>query len=401
MGKLLKFFTVVLIISPPAVPRTGFAGVLKSLDEELTSLVEKTEPYLVTVRGQGPWKNLIATGIVHDNEGYLITSSRVYDADHFEVRFKNGESYPAEKIGVDRQTGLAVLKIDVGDLKEPRWGEASGLKDGAWILVVGNSYGIPATVNFGILSGRTDEGFLELGVDVSPGSSGGAVLDTDGRVVGVVIAVETDLESFADDSVRNAYLQSMYSAKRFPGLSRKSENKAIAVPAEQVKDIADQLIKYGEVKRGFLGISQRNLPAERRREYGIEHGVLVVEVVEDSPAEKAGLKEGDIILAVGDDSIENTAELFDLIRSQRPGDKVTILYYRDGEKSKADVTLAKAKEDLLLGAWDIRGLFPKIKADSRLMLPDMGGIKDEISRLESEIDEIRKEIEELRKELKD
>lgn len=401
MNKSLRFFAVFLTFSLIVLFETGTAGVLKSLDEELTSLVEKTEPYLVTVKGEGSWKNLIATGIIYDDEGHVVTSSHVYDADQFEITFKNGKSYPAHKTGVDRQTGLAVLKVDDDKLQGPKWGDASKLKDGAWILVVGNSYGTPATVNFGILSGRTDEGFLQLGVEINPGSSGGAVLDTDGRVVGVLIAVEADPEYLATDSARNGFLQSMYGRTRFLDLLHKTDNKAIAVPAEQVMRIADQLVEYGEVKRGFLGISQKNLSETSRSEYGIEHGVLVVEVVGDSPADEAGLKEGDIILAVGEESIESTAELFNLIRSHKPGDNVIITYYRDGESSKTEVTLGKAEESPLLSSWNVFGLPPKIKIDKKLTLPDTGGLQDEISRLDSEIDKIKKEIEGLRERLAD
>jgi serine protease Do len=401
MNKSLRFFIVLLVFSLIILFETGTAGVLESLDEELTSLVEKTEPYLVTVKGQGSWKNLIATGIIYDDEGHVVTSSHVYDADQFEITFKNGTSYPAHKTGVDRQTGLAVLKVDGDNLQGPRWGEASKLRDGAWILVVGNSYGTPATVNFGILSGRTDEGFLQLGVEINPGSSGGAVLDTDGRVVGVLIAVEAAPEFLTSESIRNSYFQSMYGRAGFPGLLHRTENKAIAVPAEQVMRIVDQLVEYGEVQRGFLGISQRNLSETSRKEYGIEHGVLVVEVVEDSPADKAGLKEGDIILAVGGESIESTAELFNLIRSHKPGDKVLIAYYRDDQESKTEVTLEKAEENPLLGSWNVPRVMPKVNVDKNLILPDMGGLQEEIGRLDSEIGKIKKEIEELRERLAD
>jgi serine protease Do len=401
MGKSLRVFTFLLTISMIVTSESGSAGVLKSLDEELSSLVAKTEPYLVTVKGQGPWKNLIATGIVYDEEGYIVTSSHVYDADRFEVTFKNGASYPADKTGVDPQTGLAVLKIDADGLESPAWGKTATLKEGAWILVVSNSYGIPATVDFGVFAGRTVEGFLELGVDVSPGSSGGAVLDTDGRIAGVLVAVEADPEDLAYDSVRNDLLLPRHRETRFASLFRNSDSRAIAVPAGMVVSVADQLIEFGEVRRGFLGISQKNLLDSQRAEYGLDSGVLVVEVVENSPAERAGLKEGDVILAVGEDSIHNTGELFNLIRSHKPGDKVILSYYRDGERRQTEATLEEAQGSFLLGAREIRNLLPKIKVNNKLPLTDMSRMQEEISRLEMEIGKIKKDIDELRKELAD
>ena len=195
-----------------SIPFTGTAdgGILKSLDDELTALVEKNEPYLVTVKGESNWRNLIATGIIFDKAGYVITSSHAYDVGKHSVTFNNGDSYPAEKIGVDHQSGLAVLKILGDGFKKPSWGKSEKLKSGAWIMVLGNSYGTPATVNFGVYEGRSDENFLKLAVGVSPGGSGGAVLNTDGEIVGVLIARETE----SDMSSVNDYRKGLYLAKK-------------------------------------------------------------------------------------------------------------------------------------------------------------------------------------------
>ncbi len=401
MKRKLKILTAALIIISISVGGTSYSGVLKSLDDELTSLVDKTEPYLVTVKGKGAWRNLIATGIVYDKRGYVITSSHAYSADEFEITFKDGAVFPAEKIGVDHQTGLAVLKIEYDDLKPPEWGSTPKLRDGAWIMVVGNSYGIPATVNFGTFSGRTDEGFLQLSADVKPGASGGAVLNTDGEIVGILIARETDSRRTIQSSTRDDLLRSYVGSLKFSDLMGKSEDRAIAIPIEMVIDVVDQLIESGEVKRGFLGISQKNLSSSEREEYDLRGGVLVIDVVEGSPAEEAGLEEGDIITAVEGKPIRNTSDLFSLIRSHKPGDRVAITYYRMGEERTTEAILETADDIGLFGRWKIREIVPKLNVDNRLRLPDMTDLKEDISRLKEELDHLRSELEELRIKLKE
>lgn len=401
MKRKLKVFAVALTIISITIGGTAYGGVLKSLDDELTSLVEETEPYLVTVKGRGPWRNLIATGIVYDKMGHVITSSHVYNADEFEVTFKDGAAFSAEKIGIDHQTGLAVLKIESDDLKPPKWVSSPELRDGAWIMVVGNSYGIPATVNIGTFSERTDEGFLQLNVDVRPGASGGAVLNTDGKIAGILIAREADSRFLIKGLARDEFLRSYSGNSRFLDLMRKSEDKAIAIPIDMVADVADQLIEAGEVRRGFLGISQKNLSPSERAEYDLEGGVLVIDVVEESPAEEAGLKEGDIITAVEEELIHSTSDLFSLIRSHKPGDRVTIAYYREGDEKTTEATLETADDVDLFGKWKVREISPKLNVNNRLLLPDMTDLKEEMSRLNQELDHLRDDLEELQDRLKE
>lgn len=401
MKRRLKIFAVALTIISITIGGTAYAGVLKSLDDELTSLVEETEPYLVTVKGRGPWRNLIATGIVYDKMGHVITSSHVYSADEFEITFKGGTTFSAEKIGVDNQTGLAVLKIESDDLKPPKWGSIPELRDGAWIIVVGNSYGIPATVNIGTFSKPADEGFLQLSVDVSPGASGGAVLNTDGKIVGILIAREANSRISIKSPLRDDLLRAYSGSMGFLDLMRKSGDKAIAIPIDMVTDVADQLIETGEVRRGFLGISQKNLSPSERAEFDLDGGILVIDIVEESPAEEAGLREGDIITAVEKEPIQNTSDLFSLIRSHKPGDRVAITYYREGDEKTTEATLDAVEDVDLFGRWKVREIAPKLNVDNRLLLPDMTDLKEEMSRLNRELDHLRDDLEKLQDRLKE
>lgn len=391
-----NFAVSILTISLVQFSGMANAGVLKSLDDELTSLGQKTDPYMVTVKGEGQWKNLIATGMVYDKGGHIITSAQVYDTDGHQVTFKNGESYPAEKIGVDNQTGLAVLKINKDNLKTPSKGKSDDLKPGSWIMVVGNSYGTPSTVNFGVFEGKTEEGYLKLGVGVSPGGSGGAVLNTSGDIVGILIARETDSKAAV-----GSYLKNLYKAPGSFGFydTRDAEDKAIAIPVELVYNVVDQLIKDGRVHRGFLGISQKNLTADESKELQADHGIMVVDVVEGSPAQMAGLEKGNIIAEVDGKPIGGTYDLYSIIRSHKPGDEITITYVSEGKTSETRAILEEAKDDVPFWGWQLKELYPKLSVGKIIDLPGKSDMERKISRLEGEMERLQKELDELREKL--
>jgi S1-C subfamily serine protease len=372
------------------------AGLLGSLDKELASLIEKTEPYMVTVKGDGIWRNLIATGMVYNKEGYVITSSPAYMATDFEVTFANGETYKAEPVGVDHETGLAVIKIKgKRQFEVPGWGSISTLNKGDWVLFVGNSYDKPSSVNIGTYGGKDDDGLLELNLNVNPGSSGGAVLNTDGEVIGILVALEFS-PSPAKFLPYELYIGNHY---LFKGAGRSRET-ALAIPIEQARDIVEQLIEHGQIKRGFLGINQKNLTDEEKEENNIDAGVFITDVVDDSPAEVAGLRKDDIITEVDGKPIEGTSDLYHKIRSHEPGDEITVTYIRRGEKRKVEVELGESQHDYFLGSLDSDKILPKLKVNNKLLLQDSEDLQDELERLKDEFDKLRIELDELRKDLK-
>lgn len=394
----LRFFITVLLVTLVFGGSSAYADLKGTLDKELSSLIKSTEPYLVTVRGDGNRRNLIATGIVYNNEGYVITSSPAYFADHFKVTFANGESYEAEPVGVDHETGLAVLKIKGNrQFESPAWGTASSLKEGDWVLFVGNSYDNPSSINIGTFSGIDDDGLLELGLNVKPGSSGGAVLNTDGKVIGILIAIEFNRNPILAGWQKGLYLDDL----ALKGRWGHSDEKALAVPIGQATDIVEQLIKHGEIKRGFLGISQKNLTESEKEENGTDGGVLIVDVVDDSPADRAGLREKDIITEIDGTKIEKTSDLFQKIRSHKPGDEVSIAYLRDGKHGKADVELGESDNDYFLGSLDSDAIFPKLKVGNKLSIPDKEDLKKQFENLQDEFKKLRKDLDELKDDLKD
>jgi len=388
---IIPFILLILVLSGSSVN----AGLKESLNKELTSLIEKTEPYLVTVKGDGIWRNLIAAGIVYNEEGYVITSSPAYPAADYEVNFANGETYDAEPVGVDHETGLAVLKIKgKRQFQIPTWGSLSSLNEGDWVLFVGNSYDNPSSVNIGTYGGKDDDGFLELNLNVNPASSGGAVFNADGEVIGILIPFESS------PGLVEFYRKSMNLEDRHIFISAaRSDEKTLAISADQAKEIAEELIEYGENKRGFLGIGQKDLTNSQKKEYDIEGGVLITDVVDDSPADDAGLREDDIIIEIDGRTIEGTGDLYRRIRSYKPGDEISITYIREGDKKKVDIELGESKHDYFLGSLDSDKIFPKLKA-AKLLLPDAEDLEDELRRLKDEFEKLRLELDELKDNLK-
>ncbi len=372
------------------------AGSKGSLDRELSSLVKNTDSYLVTVTGEESWSNLIATGIILNDSGYIVTSSPTFAADDFKVTFKNGDSYDAERVGVDHESGLAVLKIKSDKkFKAPKRGSVSNLKENDWILVIGNSYDKPSTVNVGTYDGANEDGFLNLNINISPGSSGGAVMNTDGEIIAVVVAREFSFRT----KEKTAHKKFLEDIVIFKNIDMRSVENALAVPIDEVEKITAQLIEYGEIKKGFLGISQKNLTEKQKKENNIKNGIIIVDVVRDSPADEAGLLEDDIITTIDGKKIEGTADLYKEVSSRKPGDEISLIYIHDGKSHEIRVELSDSEEDYFLGSWDIGKHFPKLKIGNKLIVSDMDDMDDELSELNKEMDRLREEIEILKEKI--
>jgi serine protease Do len=391
LGPLI--FLTIVGLSIPAM-----AGVLKSLDQELEALVSATEPYLVTVRGDGGWRNLVATGIVYDNAGHVITSSQITNATSFNITFKDGRSYPALKVGTDNFSGLAVLKIHGQQFSIPAWDDAGPLEGGDWVTLVGNSYDTPSTVNFGSFRARTEEGFLSLSLNASPGSSGGAVLNIDGDVVGVLVAREGASHVSLESTVART---STYQPKALQFLEQMGNEpgRSYAVPFETARQVVDQIIKTGRVSRGYLGVNIQEISRVAREKFGIDSGVIVSEVEKGSPADSAGLRKGDIITSFGANRVECRASLFNIVRSRNSGEEIALGVLRDGQKIEMTVRLIEAGEESFLG--NLGGsLASPLDASRALPAKSLNSIEFELSYLKKEIDRLQTRISEIKKELR-
>jgi S1-C subfamily serine protease len=180
----------------------------------------------------------------------------VFPTDKFKVTFKYGRFFDARKIGVDNLIGLAILKIDSDKYIGPQLGSSKELQNGAWITVIGNSYGIPSTVNFGNFENLTEDGLMRLSINASTGASGGAVLNIDGEIIGVLIARDADFQNDArtSNSAQNVSNSPPYSNNLLSSLGA-SGGQCYAVFIEMVKEIIDQLIQNDTVNHGYPGVS--------------------------------------------------------------------------------------------------------------------------------------------------
>ena len=337
----------------------AFAGVLENLDRELTALVDSTEPYLVTVEARFEQfdKVFVGSGILIDNDGYILTTiSVVGDCPVADVSFNDGEKYTARVIGCDHNSGLALLKIEPVTRKTPVFGNSESMKQGSWVLVIGNSFEMPNAVSLGVYSGLTDEGFLQLSVQAGPGSSGSAVFNSSGQLIGLLVAQATETVSFklpGDRAARISQASDYYTSVGLSlpamGIDLPSAGINLAIPVSRMKMVTDQLKKYGKVRRGYLGIRQKPLKAGKLAELGIKGGVEVIEIVKDSPAEEAGLSKGDILIELAGTRIESPGHLYSLVRSYKPDDRIDLKIIRDGKKQEIAVTLDEAPDEGYFG----------------------------------------------------
>ncbi len=264
--------------------------------------------------------------IVDAKNGYLITNAHVIDnADEITVSLQDDRQVKAEVVGKDAGSDVAVLKVSAKNLTAMSLADSDKAEVGDFVIAIGNPFGLQHTVTSGIISalGRSGinpegyEDFIQTDASINPGNSGGALVNLDGRLVGINTAI----------------------------FSRSGGNIGIgfAIPSNMVKAVMTQLIQYGEVKRGMLGVQLRSLTPAIAESLGLESskGALVGQVVEDSPAEKAGIKAGDIITSINGRNVSNSSETRNLIGLLRIGEKVDIGLLRDGQPRRVTAVIAE------------------------------------------------------------
>ena len=336
--------------------KPGYAQrkVLSSLEEDITSLVESIKPSLVTIETEsqavkgGRRKNMpstfVGSGIIYTSDGYILTSASVVGGmKSFKVTLPGQESLEGKLVGTDIELNLAVLKVETTDLIPAKLGNSDKIRVGSWLTVVGNSYGLPNAVALGLVNGVREDGFIQMSANVSPGNSGGPVLDTYGKVIGLVCAKLSEPSYIGAIQIYND--RDMTKAFTIPPreIELPSSGVSLALPINKVKAIADQIIKYGSVRRGYLGIYPEDLNGRLFERYNLQAGVLVSQVVEDSPAEEAGLSDGDVIIKFGGTEVEDVSHIRQLIQSKGAGEHVELKIIRGGEIKELTAVLGAAK----------------------------------------------------------
>ena len=267
------------------------------------------------------------SGFIISPEGHILTNHHVVgDADKIIVKLYDGREFEAKRIGTDPKTDVAVIQIEGDDLPVLPLGDSDKLEVGEWVLAVGNPFGLSHTLTAGIVSakGRSNVGiadyedFIQTDAAINPGNSGGPLVNLEGEAVGINTAIFTRSGGYM-------------------GIG-------FAIPINMAKVIRDQLIEHGSVTRGFLGILIQNLTPALRKTFDLDedlHGILVADVTDDSPAEKAGLKRGDVIVSCDGDSVKDVASFRNRISLTPPGTKVTLRILRDGKEKEIRVKVGR------------------------------------------------------------
>lgn len=340
------------------LPETGHARLPVAVDGHqlptLAPMLEKVTPGVVSIQVSGakevrrrvdpfdfffgnpaprsqkrPFSGLGSGVIIDADEGYVVTNNHVIDeADNIVVTLKDGREFKAELVGTDKESDIALLQIEGEDLTEVKLADSDKLRVGDFSVAIGNPFGLSHTVTSGIVSalGRSGlniegyEDFIQTDAAINQGNSGGALVNLRGELIGINTAIL--------------------------GASGGNVGIGFAIPSNMMKNLVDQIIEYGQVRRGSLGIRGRTLDAGLAKAQGfdVKQGAFVQEVVKDSAADEAGIKANDVIIALNGDKIESFEELRGKIATLGEGKKVKIDVYRDGDTRTLKVELKGQSE---------------------------------------------------------
>ena len=370
MHQFFKFFVVILGLAGMFVPPARALGALPPAVEgnplpTLAPVLERVIPSVVNiytetrVRIRSPLlddpffrrffnvpdvprervSQSLGSGVVVDAEqGYVLTNNHVIaESTHISVTLADGRSFEAEVIGTDPDTDLAMIRIPPDNLQALPLADSNQLRVGDFVVAVGNPFGLGQTVTSGIVSalgragfrGLEFQNFIQTDASINPGNSGGALINLRGELVGINSAIFTP--------------------------SGGNVGIGFAIPSAMAKYVMDQLARFGEVRRGTLGLYVQNLTAELAGAFGLENGkgALVAEVAGESAAERAGIQAGDVITAIAGNEVNNARE-FHNIEGQLPlGESITLDFFRNQEKKQARL-IAQALKVLNGGAIDRR-----------------------------------------------
>lgn len=282
--------------------------------------------------GGGQEKKLLqgtGSGVIITPDGYIVTNNHVIKgATEIQVTLNNNKTYKAKIVGSDAETDIALLKIDAENLDYIPFGDSDNTKIGQWVLAVGNPFNLTSTVTAGIISAKARDlnandgdfqSFLQTDAAINAGNSGGALVDTQGKLIGINTAITSRTGSYIGYS--------------------------FAVPSNTVRKVVEDILEYGDVQQAILGVrgTVMNSFLAKNFDLGVSQGFYVAGVDEQSGAKKAGLKEGDVILKIDDVRITKFADLTGYLVTKRPKDVVKITYLRDGDQMETKVTLVEYK----------------------------------------------------------
>jgi S1-C subfamily serine protease len=326
----------------PATTPTSDEQLLDAYSQAVISVVEKVSPAVVNIdvqrqlRGRRRNNQGFAqevqgngSGFIFTQDGYILTNSHVvHDASKIEVALSDGRRFPAEMIGDDPDTDLAVIRIHAPNLIAARLGDSQSLRSGQLAIAIGNPYGFQTTVTTGVVSalgrsfrsrsGRLIDNIIQTDAALNPGNSGGPLVTSHGEVIGVNTAVIMSAQGIC-----------------------------FAVPINTAKMIIGPLIKEGKFRRGYIGVGGQNVPLPRRvvlfHELSVESGVLAISIEPNSPAQTAGLREGDVIVGLNNQPIANIDDLHKVLTHEGVGVRSQLTILRRSEKLVLSIVPEESK----------------------------------------------------------
>ena len=285
----------------------------------------------------------LGSGVVIDaDKGYIVTNHHVVEgAQEIAVTMHNGHHFKAKLIGSDPEADVAVVQTDIKGLQAIPFGDSDKLRVGDFAVAIGNPFGLGQTVTSGIVSalGRTGlgiegyENFIQTDASINPGNSGGALVNLRGELIGINTAI------LAAGGAGNVGI-------------------GFAIPINMVRQIVDQLIEYGEVRRGLLGVIMQNLTPELSQAFGLDlhQGVVISQVIEDTAAEEAGLKAGDVVVSINGAPVKSASAMRNMVGLLRVGEEMNITVIREGKKKTMTAVIRDAKDLSVSGTRINQGL---------------------------------------------
>lgn len=273
------------------------------------------------------------SGVIISDDGYIVTNNHVIeDATNIEVVMNNNQRFYAKLVGSDSNTDLALLKIKAQNLPFVPYGDSDGIRPGEWVLAIGNPFDLNSTVTAGIVSAKARnigilqeknqlsvEAFIQTDAAVNPGNSGGALVNLAGELIGVNTAIATSSGSY--------------------------QGYSFAIPVSLVKKVMDDLLEFGKVQRGLLGINIGDVNAALAEQYdlSVSQGVFVQRVLTGSAAEESGMLPGDVIVAIDNHIVNSVSELQEWVARNRPGHEIAVSFLRNGQKMEVKARLKNSQ----------------------------------------------------------
>ncbi len=355
LNQSTSYYSESSIRNPLPVKLAGLKAALPESNVDFVNAAEKTVPAVVYIEskvkmeGERTYNSIwdyfyghsqpnvmegevSGSGVIVSADGYIVTNNHVVDeAGKINVILSDRKKYVAKVIGKDPETDIALLKIDATNLPYVDYGNSDDLRVGQWVLAVGNPYNLTSTVTAGIVSAKGRnidilprevashkiypiESYIQTDAAVNPGNSGGALVNTNGQLVGINSAIASSTGSYTGYS--------------------------FAIPVNLVRKVVADMLQYGNVQRAFIGVSIRDIDEDMAKTAGLSNmnGVYVDSVLPGGSAQYAGIRQGDIILKVSDQPVNDVSSLEEQVGRYRPGDKVDVSLVRNGKSMEVPVT---------------------------------------------------------------